>query len=242
MDKIIIGGTEYDLEQTEWPPIVNRTTPIVNIGNVFYVGKAIPKEVPKPDYEILECIMHGDYPHKYINRCLTKENPCKIHSVKRLSDNSIWTIGDNTEQGTIKGFQQGIGEWDKEIFAEFSNGETGCRLNINYLKKVPERKPLFYADNGLTPICGGDKFWLVSETQFYLIPQTANFDNMPYHADKKFSSLQLANEYLLMNKPTLSLNELLSVWDSDNDNPPEYYKDAPLFLKFKELAKKKIKL
>ncbi len=50
------------------------------------------------------------------------------------------------------------------------------------------------------------------------------------------------DEYILMNKPSLSLNDLLSVWGGNDmfQHDGSVYKDAPLFLQFKELAKSKI--
>ena len=65
-------------------------------------------------------------------------------------------------------------------------------------------------------------------------------------ADKKFDSKkedmldfkhkENAEEYILMNKPILSLNNLLSVWGSD----VEMYKESILFQNFKNLAKTKL--
>ena len=49
---------------------------------------------------------------------------------------------------------------------------------------------------------------------------------------------ELVEEYTLMNKPLLSLNDLLSVWSSDVDI--ERYKESPLFKNFKDLASGKI--
>ena len=46
-----------------------------------------------------------------------------------------------------------------------------------------------------------------------------------------------AEEFILMNKPSLSLNDLLSVWGSET---PSFYANAPLFQNFKNLLKSKL--
>ena len=52
-----------------------------------------------------------------------------------------------------------------------------------------------------------------------------------------FSTEESAEEYILMNKPILSLNDLLSVWYSANEF--HVYEKSPLFKNFKDLAKNK---
>jgi len=53
-----------------------------------------------------------------------------------------------------------------------------------------------------------------------------------------FSTEELAEEYILMNKPLLSLNDLLSVWSTDGLY--DVYKESPMFQNFKNLAKTKL--
>lgn len=60
------------------------------------------------------------------------------------------------------------------------------------------------------------------------------------YADRCFFSEKNAKDWLLLNQPILSLNDLLSVWDPGIGYDKEYYKDSSLFLRFKEFAAKKI--
>lgn len=53
-----------------------------------------------------------------------------------------------------------------------------------------------------------------------------------------FSTKESAEEYILMNKPLLSLNDLLSVWSSEKNF--DAYKNSPMFQNFKNLAKTKL--
>ena len=46
-------------------------------------------------------------------------------------------------------------------------------------------------------------------------------------------------EHILMNKPLLSLNDLLSVWG--DTNTLDVYSNSPLFTKFKKLANEKLR-
>lgn len=68
----------------------------------------------------------------------------------------------------------------------------------------------------------------------------ADSSNTFYYSIKDvpvFAKKENAEEYVLFRKPCLSLRDLLSVW-GDKDEI-ELYKTAPLFLRFKELAKTK---
>jgi len=68
------------------------------------------------------------------------------------------------------------------------------------------------------------------------------FDRDRLHTNRKwFASKDKADEYVLMNKPIVSLTDILSVWDNDNFKSPRYYMDAPIFVRIKELAKQKLK-
>lgn len=75
------------------------------------------KEV-KPDYEIF-------------NYRLWHNKDKEIFSVRRLSDNEVFSVGDNVYETITKG-----GEW---IIKEFSLKDTrcfSCGVNINYIQKV----------------------------------------------------------------------------------------------------------
>ena len=63
-------------------------------------------------------------------------------------------------------------------------------------------------------------------------------DDLPDNTYLTFAEKENLEEYILMNKPILSLNDLLSVWGSDVDI--ERYKESPLFKNFKDLASGKI--
>ena len=53
-----------------------------------------------------------------------------------------------------------------------------------------------------------------------------------------FSTKESAEDYILLNKPILSLNDLISVWGNNKDF--DVYKESPMFKNFKNLAKTKM--
>lgn len=64
-----------------------------------------------------------------------------------------------------------------------------------------------------------------------------HFKNEKYNG-KRFKTKEEVEQIILMNKPCLSLNDLLSVWGTCNTE--EMYALSPLFSNFKKLANEKI--
>jgi hypothetical protein len=166
------------------------------------------EKVVEKDYEILtfiqtEGISKGwvtppDYAKRnydfYINNYVYK-----IHSVKRLSDGEIFTVGDNTTTGIIKEF----------IFRDDCIGMVTCEhtswVGIKVWRKV--KQPLFTTEDGVD-IYEGDIFYIAYEHK--------GLDARPCKANKHygkllcktFSTYEKAEEYKLLNTPCLSINDL----------------------------------
>src|SRR6185312_13241924 len=119
-------------------------------------------------------------------------------------------------------------KWDDKLVEEILKHTTAYdahehwKLEIEQFKKSkePKNKPLFITEDGVY------KSNLRTDSPFQ------------NRLNKKFSTKELAEEYIIFNKPLLSLNDLLDVWD--DKRRIELYKTAPLFLKFKEVAEQKI--
>jgi len=112
-----------------------------------------------------------------------------------------------------------------------------------------EVKPVLFTTEDGVDIREGDNFYMLFTApdgigKAYVT--RARKELLPLHIyQKTFSRKELAEHWILMNKPILSLNDILSVWDTDDEviikrDNPEYYAQAPLFLQFKKLAKNKI--
>lgn len=157
-----------------------------------------------------------------------------IQSVKRLSDGEVFTIGDEISTGhftknakidriaitTINYQLQGI-------WVSYKGGS--CALSgITKVKKTP----LFTTEDGVE-IFENDEYYFINNG-FMCVKSFAENLGLLISA-KTFHSEEKAEEYILLNKPCLSLNDLLSAW-GNTDNP----RHTPLFRRFESIAKSKL--
>lgn len=123
-----------------------------------------------------------------------------INAVKRLSDGEIFTNGDDTNHGVIKEFIIS----DFELYAQCERGQ----FNINEIKGVP--KVLFKTEDG-KEIFNDDSYYAVERD--YSIGDGIGGDD--YHRTNRvlttFSTREAAEEYILMNKPLLSLKDINNI-------------------------------
>lgn len=163
----------------------------------------------------------------------------KIYSVKRLYDNEIFSIGDKInfrglygnnnahKYDTIKGFKF---KQDGSLGVKYHNGLVGIE-KIQKYKEV-----LFTTEDGVDIFEGDEVTWLFRDE--LKIAGTRKADKNMYTDLKYFSKKEKTEEYILLNKSCLSLNDLLSVWGDKKDL--NIYKGSPMFQKFKNLAKTKL--
>lgn len=195
------------------------------------------------DYEILSILLRK--PEKHIIRkidlddsesyieSLIKCDGNKIYSVKRLSDDEVFTIGDEVHltNGNYYGFRL------KE-FKFFHNGENGHlekHRNKTFLKfgiisdlhKEPKffyledvkktiKQPLFTTKDGVD-IYEGDKYWLIVNSDMAM-PNTARKEWSYNSENKRFSTKKAAENYIKPHKPCLSYQEILSIFDETCSN------------------------
>jgi hypothetical protein len=134
-----------------------------------------------------------------LDEMLDSKNEMYIYSIKRLSDGEIFTIGDKLEYNMIiKKFKiQNFGFGDK-MTAE----DEEPRRFLNELKKI--KKPLFTTEDGVD---------IFEDEQHFTVDYDFNCIKTkritkPLDNDIKFSTKEKAEEYILMNKPCLSLKEI----------------------------------
>jgi hypothetical protein len=99
---------------------------------------------PKPEWEILDGIHpNSTEPHEWLTRekvfqqggATCEHEGCKIHSVKRLSDNQVFTVGDDfLDKSGIRYIIQKfyISEWSGELLVSKSESVS---YNINDISK-----------------------------------------------------------------------------------------------------------
>lgn len=138
------------------------------------------------------------------------ENVTAIHSVRRLSDGEVFTLGDelvleNGEKHKIVGFDAneqwvgGIRMLIEETYG-FSRGVT-----LYYATKLPAKKPLFTTEDGVD-IYEGDECYICKKSA---TPNKWNIhkwfkackEGIDTEGEKYFNSLKAAEEWMAAQKP-----------------------------------------
>lgn len=229
--------------------IINRTVMYTETDNdmpyystVIIDFKKYPEyweEIVEKNYQILQITLTGSFGHyisnvseysdTYINSLLA----CKgnyIHSVRRLSDGEVFTVGDNIRLnpvGTPVYTIKQIYMLDDSIIFEHDVGSI-------FLKNAIKSKVLFRTEDGVD-IFEKDRPWYVSKDKFKITGTADLIMNINFHPSKNylyFSTKEAAEEYILMNKSCLSVKDILKRfngrWSEANDTT------------LKELVKSKI--
>lgn len=186
-------------------------------GNCGELGKSIwekyIKEHTANDWEILS-FKHQDgtvttsslkdchkWPH--LTESFTTEDALElgtrisIHSVRRLSDNEVFTVGDVVNRGKITKFSP------KEFWAGGMCVETDHKNETSILS-LTKRTPLFTTEDG-KPVYPGNKYYFV--TPFMDIYKTTATD-CTLAENRKFSTREAAEQWVEDNKPIASINQL----------------------------------
>ena len=146
----------------------------------------------------------------YSTEAITNHNGYGIHSIRRISDGEIFTIGDNitynNEKTIIEGFNL---QFNKYLIADFKKTVSNCiGCNINYIQKA--KQPLFTTEDGVD-IFEGATFYHVDLNWYIGSGRTTTHPFQKLKGYKEFSTKEKAQEYIDLNKPKYSLNDILSV-------------------------------
>jgi hypothetical protein len=155
----------------------------------------------------------------------------KIQSVRRLSDGEIFSLGDAINYNDLKGYWGGnkfngkaceIQKFyieDNEILINshpLINEEGGYNSIDKWIKYVePKKEPLFVTKDGVQIF--DMEYILFGVTNSYLISTVALDRLLLYKLENKipyFSTREKAEEYVVMNKPCLSIKEVLHFEDN----------------------------
>lgn len=138
-----------------------------------------------------------------------------IYSVLRKGDGEIFSVGDrlNKYDADIKYFEVVNGAL--RIISDAKG--KGCSTDklswtIDDLTKAPvaETKPVLFKSFDEINIYEGDKYWCLQSEWF--ISECTTKDYRPDCEIKRFSSRGAAEEYITLNKPCLSVNDVKSVY------------------------------
>jgi hypothetical protein len=189
---------------------------------------------PKPEWEIIgyayplgtidqiDTSVIGPFHYNW-NNAVVRDYP--IHSVKRLSDGEMFSIGDKVWPNlTIKSFY-----FPKEHEARY--GECSLAVifeepHANYcFKDLKHRAPIFTSDNLVEYYEGEmkDIYCLNDAGSWHIDFHPEYYPQLKGSYNKFFSTREAAEEYILFNKPLLSLNEIESIGQiSDADVNPAF--------------------
>jgi hypothetical protein len=201
----------------------------------------------KSDTQLKDCFCIVDGKTPFHNSYKLISLGLDIHSVKRLSDNTIFTIGDYVNYSNDKKYDfiiTSISIKNNDIYFYGINGEYSI-LN-NKIKHI--KKPLFTTEDGvdITPKLNGEfQYWRLQLANWKIssAPLILNSNKIiPTSTEEllrvcnvlRFSTKEKAEEYILMNKPCLSIEEVMNI----SYNPAESYTSSSR--KLKELVKSKL--
>lgn len=175
------------------------------------------EEVVEKDYEIVSLIEGkliypcDKYSKDYINQ-LFNTLGVSIHSVKRLSDGEVFTVGDSIETGIIKTIFLPNDTSLKEITFHVTNDDEDTYLS----EAIKSKQPLFKTEDGVD-IYEGDTYYELITPDFHNKPCIWNIlpnktrDNINYDQEGNrrngriwFSTNETAEEYIMLNKKQFS--------------------------------------
>ena len=198
--------------------------------------------IVEKDYEILSLIEGkiiypcDKYSKDYINQ-LFNTLGVNIHSVKR-KDGEVFTIGDKTEFGDIIKYFKIDNKSNLLII-----GYKDCEDILEFVKHSKQK--LFATEDGVD-IFEGDLFYYVKFVQYnntlgkpfeIVRGDYSSFEYEPQY-EKYFSTKEKAEEYILLNKPILSLKDIASIYPGINKSHPD--KPSSQSERLKNLVKSKI--
>ncbi len=177
--------------------------------------KSKEKDIPKCEWEILSGSFLNGKRH--------------IYSVKRLTDNIVFILGEPTGFGVIKEFTI---IHNNLMYVSMGNGSC---ISLMSIQKVEAKKALFTTEDGVEIFSWHNVIWWVNKHWFYNSSQASMYEVDNMKGSKYFSTEEKAKEYILLNKQIqLSYKEIADVLNSE-------YFYAPLQI-IKDLFKSKINL
>lgn len=167
-----------------------------------------------------------------------------IHSVKRLSDGEIFTLNDRTKNKNHTIISKII--LKEDIMFLFLVSTKNCLFlydSLIELKNCKKAKPLFTTDDNVE-IYGGDEFYFIGMGNKNFIgglgKLIASEDGRAKFAYKRFSTKEAGEEYILLNKPCLSIVDIQSIYISATEGYKKRNSKVTYLEKLKELAKSKM--
>jgi hypothetical protein len=208
--------------------LCGRGMEITQLENELRLFKEEKSKQSKEDrgWEIVEGCM-VQYPENRL---------AKILSVRRLSDGEVFSIGDEVEWGHCRGAHKIEKILEERGFLKFK-GTIPCSFSfvLQGLQKVTKLKPLFTTEDGVEIFDGEQLVYSVCcKAQWQESEFKANrLDKRGYEGDiirslsgswKHFSTPEKREEFILIKKPLLSLEDVMGVYRSSAGEMLAYLK------------------
>lgn len=236
--EIAVGYANLAMEQADYPDVNDR------------YWKDYVKDQTKPEWEItrFKSAIDGDiYEAGSTPQYVIKNTDDSIYSVKRMSDGVEFKIDTMTTYGRIKHFELHHG---RDIWVQTDKTLVSLTMETTHEGLglyLQENKKLFTTEDGVD-IYHGDKYYYVWNTQdtswtYSHTRASANNWNIPAKPAgfKAFSNEEATREYILLNKPCLSIKDLMNTFTMAAPNHPsdsDWFNKIPLD-KLKQLVKSK---
>ncbi len=161
-----------------------------------------------------------------------------IHSIKRLSDGEIFTIGDFAKYLPKYGGQE-----IKSFYLDRLNRLVVKLTGNEYLLTsiIKHKQPLFKTEDGVDIFDENTLLWDISTQNWDYLDTT----EAKYFIDWKlnniakyrlaFSTKQAAEEYVIMNKPCLSINDVAKIYTTANHTNSFYPQTEKIRNKLKQI-------
>lgn len=199
-EKLIENQPEF------WEKIVEKDYEILSVISNNFPKDIFYRNEQNFDEYIREDNFQYVYTLGYILENLNKH--IRIHSIKRKSDGEIFTVGDNLENGCINKF------FLEHNNITFTTVLDSTKRGLYQAKKI--KKPLFTTEDGVDIFDPRQKVFSVSECDFILQDHQDYSWIITRDSERKyhhFSTKEAAEEYILMNKPCLSIADICEYFD-----------------------------
>lgn len=203
------------------------------------------EEIVEKDYEILNFISTenniAQLSYFTCENNFTGNNIWKIYSIKRKSDGEIFTIGDKTNGGSIKEIclmglvVSNIKQPDFIHIVYNHDLKDSIYPDFNNVQKL--KQPLFTTEDGVDIFEGDIYYKVINDTfQLFIMENASKGESL---RSKVFSTKEKAEEYILMNKPCLSLNDIFKDVEKMRKGL-KTFENSELAKRFKKLVQQKL--
>ena len=146
-----------------------------------------------------------------------------IHSIRRLSDSEVFSIGDEL----VDTFNRNHGKFTlKEIEFEKAPADKGTgKLSFVHthtilgkyipLERLEKAKPVLFVTHDGYEMFEGDTYYAIYPKDLTIVPSTVDQESLN-STWLKFCSREKAEEFVFKNKPVLSLKDVASIYPGIN--------------------------